>query len=1195
MAEPLEPAPLKNDDESFNADQQVDAVLFLDIQGLVQSWSRDAERLFGYSAAEIVGRSVELFNTPEDIASGVVHRELREATDTGRRPAQQWHVRQDGSRFLAEGTLTPLYDAAGRSCGFAKLVRDLTPRGPIHARPDFPARLLDMVGQAVIATDPQGTILYWNCYAESLYGRRQAEVVGRNVMEVVVSQAETPLADEIMSGLRAGKSWSGEFLVQRQDGSIFPAQVTNTPVFDDAGILRAIVGISSDVSARKGVDHELAERAAEAEQQRRIYETVLSNTADFNYVFDLEGRFVYVNQALLTLWNKQLPEAVGKNFFELDYPTELAARLQRQIQTVIVTKQPLRDETPFTSERGERQYEYIFMPVIGADGVVEAVAGSTRDVTEERLLKNQLQRARARLEEALAVGAIATWLWEIPDDRVYADANLAEWFSISTDDAAGGPLTNYVRAIHPADRDRVEKTIAQAIAAGGNYEADYRIVNPDQSSRWVIARGRVERDAGLRPLRMAGVLVDITARKFAENARDESEAKFRLMADTIPQLAWMAHPDGHIFWYNRGWYDYTGTTPEQMEGWGWQSVHDPAVLPGVLDRWKGSIADGAPFEMIFPLKGSDGSFRPFLTRVNPLWDETGGVLYWFGTNTDISESKRAEDTARFLADASASLAAVVDCESTLGKVADVAVPFFADWCAVDLAEPDGALRRLTTVHTEPAKIQLATELRRRYPPQAADPFGPAHVLRTLKPELAPEITDDDLVASIHDQRQLALLRELGLKSYICVPILARGKAIGVITFLMSESGRRYGQADLLVAEDLAHRAAVAIDNSLLYAELQEADRRKDEFLATLAHELRNPLAPIRNALQILQLPRIDAATIERSRAIMERQVHQLVRLVDDLLDVSRVMRGKIELRRERIELATVVARAIETVQPLIEVQRHELVVAVASESLLLDADPVRLAQVVGNLLTNAAKYTEPGGRIELTARREGNSAILRIRDNGIGMTADILPHIFELFVQVDHTATRSQGGLGIGLTLVKNLVEMHSGTVAALSEGLGKGTEFVVSLPLETQPAPEEGRSDSTAGAFQQVRTGRRVLVVDDNRDAAVSLAMLLRLQGHEVQVAHSGATALELSVSYVPEAVFLDIGMPGMDGFEVARRLRQQPGLEHVVLAALTGWGQPEERRRTAEAGFDYHLVKPPEPQAVELVLAGLKRKNSF
>ena len=380
------------------------------------------------------------------------------------------------------------------------------------------------------------------------------------------------------------------------------------------------------------------------------------------------------------------------------------------------------------------------------------------------------------------------------------------------------------------------------------------------------------------------------------------------------------------------------------------------------------------------------------------------------------------------------------------------------------------------------------------------------------------------------------------------------------------------------------------DQKRAEATLREADRRKDEFLAVLAHELRNPLAPIRNALQILKMPRLDKATAEGSRAMMERQVHHLIRLVDDLLDVSRVMRGKITLHRERVELASIIARAVETTQPLIQAQDHLLTISLPDESLPLEADPVRLAQVIGNLLTNAAKYTEPKGRIGLTVQREGNQAVVRIRDTGIGIAPDMLPRVFELFVQADHASAQSQGGLGIGLTLVRSLVALHHGTVHAHSDGLGKGSEFSVRLPLALKP---KGANDCERGGPQQLATsptGHRLLIVDDNKDAADSLAVLLRFQGHEVRVAHDGASALNVLKEYRPDMIILDLGMPGMDGYEVARRLRRLPGLEKVRLTALTGWGQQTDRRRTAEAGFDHHLVKPVELNDLADLLAELK-----
>lgn len=367
--------------------------------------------------------------------------------------------------------------------------------------------------------------------------------------------------------------------------------------------------------------------------------------------------------------------------------------------------------------------------------------------------------------------------------------------------------------------------------------------------------------------------------------------------------------------------------------------------------------------------------------------------------------------------------------------------------------------------------------------------------------------------------------------------------------------------------------------------LKEADRRKDEFLATLAHELRNPLAPIRTGLELLRLAPRDPAAAARALDSMDRQLAHLVRLVDDLLDVSRISRGKVDLRRERVTVQAVVEQAVEASRPHLEAAGHALSVRVGEDPLWLDGDLTRLVQVVSNLLHNAAKYTPRGGRIDVSAAIEDGRAVLRVRDDGMGIPAAMLPRVFDLFTQVDRTLERAQGGLGIGLSLARRLVEMHGGTVEAHSEGLGRGSTFTVRLPL----AAAEPISTAPQGRRGAARTeARRVLVVDDNDDAAEMLAMVLELGGHEPRTAHDGPEALETARAFRPEVVFLDIGLPGMDGFEVARRLRQEPGLEGAVLVALTGWGSEEDRKRTREAGFDFHLTKPVDNAAVLEVLSG-------
>lgn len=369
-------------------------------------------------------------------------------------------------------------------------------------------------------------------------------------------------------------------------------------------------------------------------------------------------------------------------------------------------------------------------------------------------------------------------------------------------------------------------------------------------------------------------------------------------------------------------------------------------------------------------------------------------------------------------------------------------------------------------------------------------------------------------------------------------------------------------------------------------QLLQDDRRKNEFLAMLSHELRNPLAPIRHAAQILTLlEKSPDPEVRWAQEVISRQVRQLTRLVDDLLDVARIKRGKIKLKKEAVELITVVARAVEMALPHIDSRRHELTVAHPPDPLWLDADPFRLTQVIANLLNNAAKYTAEGGQIWLTVERQREQAVLKVRDSGIGIQADFLPHVFDLFTQKDQSLERTQGGLGIGLTLVRNLVEMHGGTVRAMSGGIGKGSEFVVHLPLMQKPAPRVAPVSAAAPTTQP--PARQILVVDDNRDSAHSLAKLLRLHGHDVRTAYDGPQALEAARIQEPEIILLDIGLPGMDGLDVARRVRQELHLTNVVLVALTGYGQEEDRRRSQEAGFNAHLVKPVDLDALREILA--------
>ena len=450
-------------------------------------------------------------------------------------------------------------------------------------------------------------------------------------------------------------------------------------------------------------------------------------------------------------------------------------------------------------------------------------------------------------------------------------------------------------------------------------------------------------------------------------------------------------------------------------------------------------------------------------------------------------------------------------------------------------------------------------------------------------EVGEAATDPRLAADAH-------LRTHGVGSGAILRVPGPSELPVRLLAAYSRARRRFTTDEIEFLRALADVLGMAVERKRLEGELKlrvrdlaEADRRKDEFLAMLAHELRNPLAPVRNGLQILRLAGENPRVVAHTREMIDRQVQHLSRLVDDLMDVSRITRGKVDLRMQPVDLAEVAGRAVEEVRPLVEARKHRLTMAHPAGPARVKADPTRLTQVVANLLNNAAKYTDEGGEITLTVDRVGENAVVRVRDSGVGISPEMLSRVFELFTQVDSTLDRAQGGLGIGLTLVKSLVELHGGQVEVSSEGVGRGSEFVVRLPILVD-APQD---NATRPPDEGPVVPRRVLVVDDNLDSAESLATLLQLGGHEVVTAHNGPKALDAAATFQPEVVLLDIGLPGMSGFEVARSLREQPATRSALIVAMTGYGQDTDKQRSREVGIDHHFVKPLDPNDIRRFLA--------
>jgi signal transduction histidine kinase/DNA-binding response OmpR family regulator len=551
-------------------------------------------------------------------------------------------------------------------------------------------------------------------------------------------------------------------------------------------------------------------------------------------------------------------------------------------------------------------------------------------------------------------------------------------------------------------------------------------------------------------------------------------------------------------------------------------------------------------------------------------------------------AEEATRRSHFLAEASTVLLRSLDDVTTLRSLIHQVVPFLGDLAAGTLVDPHTARWKTELAWVDPANgpaRQTAVEGAGLHPCLAE---GVRRALEGGRTEFLPEVPPDPAGAAALNGEHAGNGPDFALGSAVVLPLQARGRTLGTLLLAMGPSGRRHGPADLALAEDLAGRAALAIDNARLYQDIQESDRLKNEFLAMLAHELRNPLAPIRNAVHVLQLPAAGPEQQQWAKEVISRQLQQMVRLVDDLLDVSRITRGKIQLQVEPVDVAGVVERAVEISRPLIDVRRHALHVGMPPGPIRVEVDPARVAQVVANLLNNAAKYTEEGGTIWLNVERADHTVVFRVRDTGIGIPPEVLPKVFDLFTQADRALDRSQGGLGIGLTLVRRLVELHGGSVEASSPGPNQGSEFVVRLPVVID-APE-GQPPAGGAAPRPGTPSFRVLVVDDNVDAAESLSLLLGMMGQVVRTAHDGVAALEAAEAFQPDVVLLDIGLPRMDGHEVARQLRRR-GLTDALLVAITGYGQEADRARSREAGFDRHLVKPVDPDTLAELFASLRR----
>ncbi|MGX4640153.1 PAS domain S-box protein [Massilia sp. SYSU DXS3249] len=811
-------------------------------------------------------------------------------------------------------------------------------------------------------------------------------------------------------------------------------------------------------------------------------------------------------------------------------------------------------------------FTFFYSPLRGDDGQLAGMCSTVVETTSRVLAEQHVHQLNRTLEERVATGTAdlrrsqshlqtlfeqtAAGVAEITlDGRILrANRTFCRIVGRSPEEVAGMRLEDL---IHPEDLPDNLELLGRMLANGEPFEVENRYLRPDGSVVWVakIVAPVVEPGASM-PSSVIANVVDISRRKEAEIQLRANAERLRLALDAAKLGIWSWDvADENPVWENDRLYEMVGlvrgSAPVDTVRLLAELIH-PDDIASYQIAMAHTLATGEPFRFEGRFhRVSDRALRWFEYTGALHRDEDGRPLRMVGTTADVTERREVQERLQMREERYRTLLTSID----------------EAFCVIELVfDAGGAVVDHRFLETNPA-FERHTGL--------ADVVG--KTVREVAPDVQPLWNELYARVAASGEALRVVQHEAALGRWLDV--------------FVAPADANAGNRVAVVFRDITEQRRADEDLRALAADLAQANRRQNEFLATLAHELRNPLAPIKTGLDLMRIGPDNPAALAKVRGMMERQVNHLIHLVNDLLDLARVQSGKVELKKTRVALQDIVANAVETALPLIEGKRHAFDVQLPETPLVLDADANRLAQVIGNLLTNAAKYTPLEGRITLAAQQEGDAVRIDVRDNGIGLPPDALPTLFEMFNQGRHGMDYAQGGLGIGLNLVRRLTEKHGGSVSAASEGANRGSTFTLRLPLADvqEAAAPAAPAAATAGA----RRPLRILVADDNHDAAELLAQLLLSQGHAVRTVHDGSAALLAAEAQAPDLALLDIGMPGMTGYEVAIAMRRLPALRHTVLAAVTGWGAQHDRERAREAGFDHHLTKPVDFQRLERLLA--------
>ena len=1025
-----------------------------------------------------------------------------------------------------EGKVTRLPLAEGAAPAIVIWLRNVAASLIIEESLRRKISVLQAIGEnstdVMFAKDRSGRMQYANPAALKLIGKALEDVLGKTDLEFLQDEEA---AASVMSNdrriMESGVAEEVEETVPMPDGTERVWLSQKRAYCDADGRVVGLLGVSRDITDRKY--YEIRTREAHDALER-----VLGSITDGLAVLDRGWNFTYFSETGARILGVRSDELLGEHLWDLfSHADELAfgREYRRAMETGIAAH-----FEEFYPEPLNKWLECHCYP--SSDGL----SVYFRDVTDRRNAQDAATESRLRINallEATPVGLAyadadgrilvmnseAHRIWGNPPgaENINEYSSFLGWWADHSE-KHGQPLRPH------------EWPTARAL--GGEQVVDIVLeIQPFDTPgtrRLVVHRSVPIFDDSGQITGAVTAMTDITESVALKRAVVESNHQIEQLANTIPQLAWMADSDGAVHWFNERWLEYTGGEHKDMEGWGWASVHDPEVLPRVIEKWRHSLDHGTAFEMTFPIKGKDGQFRPFYVLAEPLKDLDGRVVKWFGTCTDVSTLQQVQED---LTKAQNWLQEGLETGRMVAWEWDFATNEirYSENAATVLGYGGGTFNHgIATVHED----------------------GRQAYQKAIDRAIAERGSFDEITQRVRpDSGKLIWVRSKGV-------------------VLAGESDTPYGIRGILmdVTEQVQREQA-----------LEESSNRKDEFLAMLAHELRNPLAPISTAAQLLMMGGADQKRVKSSSEIIARQIGHMTRLVDDLLDVSRVTRGAVELESEPVQIMDIVNNAIEQSRPLIAARSHELTLHIVSTPAVVFGDRIRLCQVLVNLLNNAAKYTPQHGSIILDISVTTDEVTVAVEDNGIGMERALLPRVFELFTQATRTPDRAQGGLGLGLALVDSLVRMHGGRVEAFSEGIGKGSRVAFTLPLMAQLA---GNKSEIMGAADDLSASRErplsVLVVDDNVDAANMLAEILTLQGHAVAVGYSSAEALALAAERSCDLYVLDIGLPDIDGFELARQLRAMPGNADAVLVAVTGYGQPHDKVLSRAAGFDHHLVKP-------------------